>query len=541
MIMAAPEWIETGANVTAGLDLVALRASTMRIGYDLLDGITTVTPSVRYFSFVSWITYRFWARGGEDSDSAYLDFARRLEAAIVLGNLVSAPPGTPIASGLIGAEIDQQLGDGADLSLDIQVQALGTRVYGGPLIQLGLLVSKPDGAVPRLSESRGLPLAKAVEKAVGATALGRRLAGEVLPLTASREELAEFGALLRVNVFPPEEKAILLGALLPQAPVSPMERRRLSSYGAFLACAAGGQPKAEFRRMLTEAVQRDRALPSVLTPILDGWARYLVRDLLAVVHECALEATLKALPPNAKDRNQAPQYLHPDEVIARTLEDGNDSAQMALLDLGLIEKGESWAALPFSLLDQRIHLRTSDRDYIANGIRFWAGGLQEPDLLRVAEQTGLASPALLPVAWLLAERRVGPGVLAMLPDFRALSHEGPWRLGLEQRVFPTLSRFREQGVTFGEAAAELTFVTVEQHLHTAWDRLANNGNDVAVLHSDGHSWAHRKSFSAGHMDSRLNQVRNWVQQLGLLTEGGLTQEGELVLQEIITTLGREVS
>ena len=128
MTMVAPEWIESGANVTDGLDLVALRAPTMRIGNGLLDGITTITPSVRYFSLVSWITYRYWKRGGEDSRSGYLAFARRLEAAIVLGNLIAAPG----IRGLIGSEVVPQMEDGGDISLDIQVRALGTNVYRGP-------------------------------------------------------------------------------------------------------------------------------------------------------------------------------------------------------------------------------------------------------------------------------------------------------------------------------------------------------------------------------------------------------------------------
>ena len=375
---------------------------------------------------------------------------------------------------------------------------------------------------------------------MGGTSLGQRLAQEVLPLLASSEELAEFGALLLVNAFPPLEKTLLLNAILPQHPVTPMDRRRLATYGAFLACAAGGQPQSDYRRILTEAVLRERALPEVLASILDGWVHYLVRDLLAVVHEFAFHTVLLALPRNLEKPNQAPEFQDPADVVRTTLRNAHNAIEAALKDLGLIEIGEAWDTLHFSTLDQRVQLLTSRSERIANGIRFWEGGLQEPDLIRVINQTETAAPALLLVAWLLAERRVGVGVRAGNPAFQPLSHDGFWRLGLEHRVIPTLDTFRKKPITFGEAAADLTFATVEQHLHTAWGRLANNGNDVSVLLTDGNRWAYRKNFYPGQMDSRLSQVSNWAHQLGLLTPGGLTVEGEAAMQGILTTLEQEV-
>jgi len=44
----APEWIENGATPTGGLDLLGLRIPVQTIGLSLLNGVTTVIPSIRY-------------------------------------------------------------------------------------------------------------------------------------------------------------------------------------------------------------------------------------------------------------------------------------------------------------------------------------------------------------------------------------------------------------------------------------------------------------------------------------------------------------
>ena len=48
-----------GTRLTEGLDLLGLRAPVQRIGNDLFDGITTVTPKVRYLSVLTWIIHRY--------------------------------------------------------------------------------------------------------------------------------------------------------------------------------------------------------------------------------------------------------------------------------------------------------------------------------------------------------------------------------------------------------------------------------------------------------------------------------------------------
>lgn len=527
-MLEAPDWIGSGAEETNGLDLLALRAAAMRIGNTLLDGITTITPSTRYLSFIAWITYRYWKRGGRDSRSAYLAFARKMEAAIVLGNHLAAPG----VRGLIGTEAQVIRTPTNEISLDIPVKALGTGIYRGVAEQLGLLYTNPAYKVPQLTEARGIPLAEALDAMALETVLGRRLGEESLPQSAPDAELEEFGSLMRVDIFPPQEKELLLSALIPIDPSSPMERRRLATYGAFLSFAIGGQPPNEFRRILAESVRRTRPLPQEFESVLDGWALYLVRDMLAVAHEFAFSAALKVLP---KGEAQAPAYLDRHDVLAKVLTDSPRIAG-ALQDLGLLAPGESWNTITFQEMDARINAATSQGEQVVGGLRRWDGSLQEPAVIHILKTTSDAAPALLPIVWLLAARRTDEGVHTGMSAFDALSQDGQGRLGLKQKVFPLLEDFRIRNICLLEAAASLTNLTVEQHLHTAWSRLADNGNEVAVLLADGEKWAFRKSFSPGHMDSRLNQVWNWTCQLGWTTTEGLTPEGEAVLVRIQASL-----
>lgn len=302
----------------------------MRIGNELLDGITTITPSVRYMTFVSWITLRYWERRGRDSRKSYLEFARRLEAAIVLGNLAIARDTT----GLVGADTAlAALEAGGAIPLHIKVQALGASAYSGPAEQLRLLETQPDAEVPHLTDARGMPLALELDEAVRATSLGQRLASEELPTTTTPDELAEFGARVRLRELPPRERQLLLDAILPPVPTSVPERRRLACYAAFLPCAARGQSKREYRRLLDEALRRERGLPQVLAPVLDGWARYLVRDMLAVVHEYAFRAVLDSLP---RGEDREPEFVAPAEAIAAALRDVGP-VENVLRDLQLLE------------------------------------------------------------------------------------------------------------------------------------------------------------------------------------------------------------
>jgi hypothetical protein len=50
MAQPAPDWISFEADKSEGLDLLGLRAPVQHIGNQRFDGVTTVTPKLRYLS-----------------------------------------------------------------------------------------------------------------------------------------------------------------------------------------------------------------------------------------------------------------------------------------------------------------------------------------------------------------------------------------------------------------------------------------------------------------------------------------------------------
>lgn len=85
--LQAPTWVNSGAEIASGLDLLGLRLPVQFIGGTLLDGVTTVTPSVRYLAFRAWLIHRYGQSGQPDRWQDFTNFAARIESALVLGNL----------------------------------------------------------------------------------------------------------------------------------------------------------------------------------------------------------------------------------------------------------------------------------------------------------------------------------------------------------------------------------------------------------------------------------------------------------------------
>ena len=62
----APDWVDIGADVIRGLDLLGLRLPVQTLGYGLLNGVTTITPSIRYLSLHAWIVHGYAQSRGPD-------------------------------------------------------------------------------------------------------------------------------------------------------------------------------------------------------------------------------------------------------------------------------------------------------------------------------------------------------------------------------------------------------------------------------------------------------------------------------------------
>ena len=75
MTVPLPDWVSFEADKTGGLDLLGLRAPVQALGNALFDGVTTVSPRLRYMSVISWIVWRYAQARLPEQRSSFFDFA----------------------------------------------------------------------------------------------------------------------------------------------------------------------------------------------------------------------------------------------------------------------------------------------------------------------------------------------------------------------------------------------------------------------------------------------------------------------------------
>ncbi len=532
----APEWVDSGATSGPGRDLLGLRLPVQAIGNSLLDGVTTVTPSIRYLSFRSWIINSYVQARLPDSWASFTEFSAKAEAAIALANLIQDPQ----AGGLIGpVKGNKLLNSGEDnLPLEALVQQLGVTIYGGPSQQL-LLSFSTDSDVPGLTEERGLPLARSVADQVGDCPLGYALSCGEGPEGASRRELEQLAPHVAITGFGDRERALLIAALLPSEPRL-REIPRIASYSTILCLALelGRQPTEQ--DLFVAAIDPLRDLPQPLHFALDGWARYCVRDCLAVLHECVSAQVIEA----AREASSGPTGFVNANAVIQSLIGHADDHREALRDVGLIKAAENPLDLSFRDVVERVGRLTGDSSVEIEGLVRWEGQLTELSVYETGLRAGPGALALLPVAWALALQRAGPGLEESREEFEALSAQGWARIGMRQVVAPGVESLLADDASFVTAMAELARRSVDQHLRVAWARMAADPtSDVSVIVSDGEDWVVRteKYLYAGRTDSRIFQAIGWLRQLGLIDENGITVEGHGILEMNLDTLTREAN
>lgn len=284
----SPTWVDFAPDSVQGLDLLGLRLPVQSIGLSLLNGVTTISPKVRYLSFRTFMAdaYRTLPSPPLDSQQGFVSFAAPAEAAYAMGNALVEPDATNIV-GIDRARTLLEAGH-ADVPLEKLVSQLAVNIYAGPAQDLGLVGIRAEGA-PSIDPDRGLPLARTLRASWGTTTIGRRiLNGEELA-TATVEELREFGQTCSVGHLLEEERSLLVDVILPTSPrASELERLRTYSLLLHLAAELSSQSAQRVVRegdLMQAARRAGYEVPDVLRPALDGWLLYQVRDCLAVAHE----------------------------------------------------------------------------------------------------------------------------------------------------------------------------------------------------------------------------------------------------------------
>jgi hypothetical protein len=146
-----PELLLSEANDVPGLDLLGLRAPAEAIANRLMDGVTTVTPAVRYLAFRAWLILRYLELGGIKNWDAFSAFAAKAEAVVAYGSQLAEDQTSGVV-GRNGAAVEVNKTE-ASLTLKRLTRILAINVYGGPSEALGL--GESSGDVPTLTSERG--------------------------------------------------------------------------------------------------------------------------------------------------------------------------------------------------------------------------------------------------------------------------------------------------------------------------------------------------------------------------------------------------
>lgn len=528
--METPSWVSSGAVITGGLDLLGLRLPVQFIGGTLLDGITTVTPSVRYIAFRAWLIHRYGQSGLPDSWQRFTEFSARVECALVLGNLIQDRS----IGGLIGAdEAVIRLGANTPLiAISALVKSPATTIYAGPCDQLGISKSRDD-FVPALVAERGQPLAVKVDQRLGQVALIDRLLRQDDLADVSRDDLRELGSVARIDQIPDDEREDLIAAIVPARPLQ-RERQRIGTYAALLALAQRMKAPPTEADLFDAACSIGRFDEPTLDHVADGWMTYCVRDSIAVTQEAVLAAVMDEITTGPDSGLTGVGRV---TVIASLMERVDEHAD-GLRALDLLDVSEGVSDLSFRQLYSRLEAKLSGGLEQRRGLSRWTADLIEPRLYKLAQRSGAGALTLAVVAWIMAAIRVGAAVKENGKEFGSLSYQGWRRFGLRDVVLPELERFHREDRPLRDVAAELAHRTVQQHLQVAWSRLqADVRRDVALLTAEGSQWFSRaKGFSGGRTASRLQQALGWLTQLELIDGNGITTDGDLVLQGALRIL-----
>jgi len=531
MRVPVPDWVSFEADKTGGLDLLGLRAPVQALGNTLFDGVTTVTPRLRYMSVISWIVWRYAQARLPEERSSFFDFAAAQESAFVMANRLTSRS----IIQLVGADgADKELDTGKKrLDLKRLAKNIAFNIYVVSSRQLNL-TKQADSGLTKLSEQRGEALAKEFDKAIQGSVYGARLAKSPRINKISRAELQALAGSLAVAPIPRGERDILIDAVIPSKPIDAAEWRRLRNYALLLWLAQTKEASVEEEDIFEVAQHPPEELPRCLAATVDGWLAYLVRDCLAVCHEAVFGAVMRQV-----DRDHAVRSSPAlaNEVIAALVASARQKDD-ALRHFRILKKGETIEGLSFRTVFERVQNLCSKGRTVADGLARWEGGLSETDLYNYTASTDDAAVGLLPIAWCLALQRA-PQEVAGGGRHDLSGTGGIFQIGIADVIRPKVAEFIKQDRTYRDVMAELIMRTVQQHLRVAWARFsAPRGKDVSVLIADTETWSRNNGFRPGRTASRLSVAIDWLDQLHLTSKDGLTKLGDQTLERSLAELRR---
>lgn len=524
--IAAPEWVENQGKPTNGLDLLGLRLPVQIISGSLLNGVTTISPRIRYLSIRLWIIKAFGESGLTNDPATLSDFSGRVEAAIAIAMLLNNPktlyvPGSERASKIIKETTDI-------IPVSKLLSQTAFNAYAGPTYDL-LLSFISENGVAGLTKERGEPLAMEFESLIYKTRFFKILKENPTFDAISKKTLEELGSAINLDQLPEPERQLLLKAVIPGTPhlVDGMPLRkeiyRIGVYTLLLALADFLQRLPVEVDVFDVALNPQTKMNEVLTPFLDEYLLYRIRDVLAVVHEAVLGEVCTELGGHEESVSST-------QIIQVLL--SNDHINDVLRQFNLLGSNESFETLHYKEIFARVESQVGKLQF-DRGINRWSSKLDETSIIQLIMKNKYAAIGLQPVVWILCKLRVGSYDLERYAKLEILSRRGYVRFGLEQVILSQLQIWSETNPTLDQIIAWQIQMTIDQHLRIAWSRMfADVGKDVAILTSDGDQLKNRgHNYVGGRTASRVSQAIGWLEQLGLIDDNGLTFIGEGILQQ----------
>lgn len=510
-----PQWLDEIPIKERGLDLLGLRNSVLSIGNVFLSGVTTITPSVRNLSYRCWTIWIYAQWNLPANKSSWKSFRERVETAFALANIIVDPK----ISGVIGTQKGSQvLKEGnSEIELIPLVNQKAFAIYTNISEQLGLTFENSD-LMPNLTIERGNLLAEEFDSKIRNTSFYTKLKDNPDLKQISTSALRELGKRIKIDDIPKKESKILLDAICPSDPIEGKinEYYRISTYTILLEIA-----KAEKRiPMEVDLFEYAMSKKNQLLPIIEftrtGWLIYLMRDVLAVVHEVLFEYIYDNIANH-------PVGIDEDELV-KTIVYNDEEIITILKKFKIITSKAQYQKLTFNKLLEQVRKLISNNRYYSEIAR-WNGEINEEIIINESwKYNGII--ALVPIAWINVYLRIERYLENKeASDLATLFNQRSPQLNFIETIYPLIQKYQLNNTPIKEVYEEIIRLTINQHFKIAWLRFANDPLSVAVLFRDENILKERREFRAGRIQSRLVQAIGWLEQLKLVDEHGITEKG----------------
>jgi hypothetical protein len=439
--------------------------------------------------------------------------------------------------GVVGAEKGSALllEAGSSVEMERLVSQLVTIMYTGPSIDLGVNFRR-DSNITGITSELGQPLIEIIHEQVFNTSIVNKIINSKSVTSYARVEIQELGKILSIDEIPANEREKLIGCVLPSESRPDgwgKDIRRVATYCLLLTVAKNNHRTPRASDVLEMAMLDISDVPSFYTEVLNGWLIYLIRDLLAVVHEIALERVVVEL-----SSNKQKQFKTSD--IVREILSNEGEINKSLRNMNLLKPDESYTNLTYSSLLERVIPNSGPTN--TNGLVRWSEMMiNEEQLISELLTHGIGVVGLLPIVWILISHRLDDeNISSPMADY--LSHNGWSRIGLKQVVRPILEEWEKDDTNFSHMVSDLILRTIDQHIRITWSRMSRDMlKDVSVLSVDGENLKFKKDFEGGRTDSRLSFATGWLRQLQLIDDEGITTDGKNILTRSEQILGEYYS